>query len=478
MEKHILSKSTFIRGTQCLKSLYLNKKRPFLRDRLSDAQRAVFKRGTDVGVLAQQLFPDGIDLKPRSPALYRKKVTETMDIIQNNSHSTLYEATFQYDQLLVLLDILVKSPNGWTAYEVKSSLKISETFLLDAAFQYYVITHSGVQLEDFFLVYMNKAYVLGNKINLDQLFVKQSVLKEVRARQPFIEEQIEKEKEALKATSSPKIAIGTHCHHPYPCDFLRHCWKNVADNSLLYLDAFDITERFERYYAGEDQPENIPGTGLNSLQKIQVESARKKTVVKDKTKIEAFTANHLQNPVLLSMFFVRPAIPFVEGTRPYQLLPVAALIGNLSGDRSDIIFFIDDRNPGKAFEAFLQKLLADSSEIVVYDTSEVLEFIDQSLSKDRWEKVENKISGFKTLFSDGALFHYLFRGDYSPEQVARVILNRPKSGLDPSLLGMAWQRKLYEHSNDFMELKKETEDFLYRMEKFNLELVKYLKDNL
>lgn len=63
MEKHILSKSAFIRGVQCLKSLYLNKKRPFLRDRISDAQQAVFKRGTDVGVLARQLFPCGVDME-------------------------------------------------------------------------------------------------------------------------------------------------------------------------------------------------------------------------------------------------------------------------------------------------------------------------------------------------------------------------------------------------------------------------------
>jgi hypothetical protein len=53
----ILSKSTFIRGLQCEKSLYLHKKRPFLRDRLSPEQLAKFSRGTNVGVYAQELFP-------------------------------------------------------------------------------------------------------------------------------------------------------------------------------------------------------------------------------------------------------------------------------------------------------------------------------------------------------------------------------------------------------------------------------------
>jgi len=52
MEKHVLSKSTFIRGNQCLKSLYLNKKRPFLRDKLSPEQLEKFRRGHNVGFLA------------------------------------------------------------------------------------------------------------------------------------------------------------------------------------------------------------------------------------------------------------------------------------------------------------------------------------------------------------------------------------------------------------------------------------------
>ena len=91
MEKHLLSKSTFIRGNQCLKSLYLNKKRPFLRDRLSPEQLAKFKRGHRVGELAQQLFPGGTDLKPKSPSQYRKKVLETAQIILTDSYHTLYE---------------------------------------------------------------------------------------------------------------------------------------------------------------------------------------------------------------------------------------------------------------------------------------------------------------------------------------------------------------------------------------------------
>jgi hypothetical protein len=235
MEKHLLSKSTFIRGNQCLKSLYLHKKRPFLRDRLSPEQLAKFKRGHKVGELAQQLFPGGIDLKPKSPSQYRKKVLETQEIISTNSYQTLYEVAFQYDRLLILLDILHKENGSWTAYEVKSSLHLSETYLLDAAFQYYVISNQLAELKDFFLVYVNKNYDFSQPLDINKLFIKESVLGRVLERQAYIREQVIREKETLLLEKSPPIAVGPHCTKPYPCDFIGHCWKKIPKDDWPVL---------------------------------------------------------------------------------------------------------------------------------------------------------------------------------------------------------------------------------------------------
>ena len=46
---------------------------------------------------------------------------------------TSYEATL-YDNVLTALDILVKDQHGWKAYEVKSSTKVSDTYIMDAAY--------------------------------------------------------------------------------------------------------------------------------------------------------------------------------------------------------------------------------------------------------------------------------------------------------------------------------------------------------
>lgn len=75
--KAILSKSTFLKGLQCDKHLYLYKHNYNLQDPITDNQQAIFDRGHQVGKLAQQLFPDGVDASPSSPRAYAKAVEFT-----------------------------------------------------------------------------------------------------------------------------------------------------------------------------------------------------------------------------------------------------------------------------------------------------------------------------------------------------------------------------------------------------------------
>ena len=148
MEKHILSKSTYIKGEQCLKQLYLHKKRPFLRDRMPAERLAIFSRGTNVGIYAQELFPGGIDAGPKHPSQYKKAVLKTAELI-DAGQEVIYEAAFQANKTLILLDVLVKNGDSWDAYEIKSSKSLSETYYKDAALQYYVLVNSKIQINSF-----------------------------------------------------------------------------------------------------------------------------------------------------------------------------------------------------------------------------------------------------------------------------------------------------------------------------------------
>ena len=213
--------------------MYLNKKRPFLRDRISPEQLAKFRRGHQVGEVAQLLFPGGLNLKPKSPSLFQKAVMHTNQAIESGKYDIIYEAGFMFDRLLVFLDILVRENGSWYAFEVKSSRKISDTFLLDAAFQYYVITNSGIRLADFSIIYAGEDLDYDNLETdkpLEELFITESVLEKILPMQENISEQVSKQKATLQLTKSPDISTGPHCFNPYTCDFYGHCSSSEAKN--------------------------------------------------------------------------------------------------------------------------------------------------------------------------------------------------------------------------------------------------------
>lgn len=235
MESYTLSKSTYIRGLQCLKSLYLNKHRPYLRDKLSEEQLAKFARGHAVGKVAWQLFPDGKEM-PRPGIAAAEKTA----LLVKEGFPVIYEACFIHNGVIVALDILVKQPDGWNAYEVKSSGTLSDVFFQDAYLQYYLIRGAGLPVNRFFLVHRNPEVAMDSYENVIDFFLFKELNEPDAMREEETGRKIMEMKEVLQRTKSPDISPGNQCMLPYPCDFRGVCWKHLSEetrNSLLNLNS-------------------------------------------------------------------------------------------------------------------------------------------------------------------------------------------------------------------------------------------------
>jgi hypothetical protein len=321
MEKPILSKSTFIRGLQCEKSLYLYKHNYKLRDGISTQLQAVFNQGTNVGIFSQQLFPNGVDASPPDHFKIQESVLKTEEFI-DNGESIIYEATFQYNGVLVALDILVKDEEGWKAYEVKSSTSISETYINDTAIQYYAITNSGIELKDISIVFINNQYVKNGNIDVKELFTVESVLERVKEVVPTIPNQIESFKKLISQDSVPNTDIGIHCSTPYGCDFMGHCWKHIPEYSIFNISNLYTTKKFELYEKGIVSFEQIDlnNSKLNSNQILQVTSELNKTNYIDKDNITQFLKDFEYPLYYLDFETMTSAVPIYDNSRPYQQL--------------------------------------------------------------------------------------------------------------------------------------------------------------
>jgi hypothetical protein len=318
-EKHLISKSSFIKGLQCDKQLYLYKYHYDLMDEVSESQQLVFDRGHEVGKLAQQLFPSGTvaTYDPKNSSLAVDKTTELIA----GGETVIYEAAFVFDEVLVIADILVKDDTGWKIFEVKSSTKISDTYLSDAAIQYYVISNC-IKVEDISIVYINNEYVRKGEINVRKLFKTESVKKEALDQQNSIKSELIRLKIVLAQKEIPDIKIGPQCTDPYDCSFMGLCWKDVPDYSIFNIGGLRGDKKFDLFERGhiklEDVPEDYP---LSPGQKMQVDSHKENKTIINQAAIQKFLAG-IKYPIWFMDFETfMPAVPKFDGTRPYQQIP-------------------------------------------------------------------------------------------------------------------------------------------------------------
>lgn len=242
-----LSKITFVYGTICPKLLWLYKNKYNLR-RISEVTQKKFDGGHIIGALAQKLFPNGVDASDldaervidmsRFSLPFNLKqqlwLDRTLNFYQKH---TVYEAAFVYDDVFAAVDILVNASDGYTAYEVKNSKIITEMLLKDCALQYYVI-NKNCELKDFFLVYINEQYLeeiqipieelTESNVDIERLFIIESVLSRILPMQEEIRGQIENCKTIL-SKQEPSVEMGSQCSSPYECMFTYYCEHKDRD---------------------------------------------------------------------------------------------------------------------------------------------------------------------------------------------------------------------------------------------------------
>jgi hypothetical protein len=225
----MLSKSRYLKGLKCTKALWLNK---FKKEEshYEAATMHVFVQGNTAGELAQQYFPEGelalVDNYPNS-----KAIAKTKQLIESGC-KTIYEATFASHSTLVALDILHQIDGKWHAFEVKSTNSAKKEHIRDAAIQYFVMTNSGIEIEDISIMYFDKTYVRQGDIDPKGLFTYESVFTRMQAYLPEIPQNIAAFL-AVYQQAEPLVTIGTHCDTPYGCEFVNYCHQLSENKAIL-----------------------------------------------------------------------------------------------------------------------------------------------------------------------------------------------------------------------------------------------------
>ena len=328
----ILSKSTFVRGCQCVKSLWLYKKHFDLRDKPTARQERMFIQGTDVGILAQSLFGNGVDASPSSVFRFRESVSDTSSYIARG-HTVIFEAAFQHNGIMCAVDVLIRHKDKWYVYEVKSSTSVKEQFIQDAALQYHVITGAGLPIEDIFIVHINSSYVRCGDLQLRQLFTKQSVKQQVLEMQPMIAAKADELKLIASQKMMPSINVGAHCTTPYKCDFHSFCWK------------------------GE----------------VVVEPDRQSEIMTEMPRIQKQVLPVIYPVYFFQLYTFRVAVPEYDGHWPYRHIPFQFAVKKASadGDSTQYILAVRNAEPCRQIVEQLENIFEKEGVIMVFNKTAI-----------------------------------------------------------------------------------------------------------
>src|SRR5208282_1300972 len=178
-----ISKSKFVAGCQCPKRLYWQVHEPELAAEPDAAAEAIIEQGHEVGMLARQLFPGGVEVCERG---LDQAIRTTRELIANPEIPAIFEAVFEHGGVLVKVDVLHRRRDGrWRLIEVKSSTSKKEEHLDDVAIQYRVLSRCGLNVGSCCLAHVNCSYVFsGGSVDPWRFFRIRSVTRQVAKLQP------------------------------------------------------------------------------------------------------------------------------------------------------------------------------------------------------------------------------------------------------------------------------------------------------
>ena len=240
-----LSKSRYCKGLQCPKILWMDAYHPEKAENVLSEQ--VMKNGNLVGDLARQYFGEYalVDF-----SYVKSEMTEKTQALIASGAENIAEAAFMTDGLYCAVDILHKNGDGWNLVEVKSSTHVSDIYIEDMAFQYYVLTRCGVNVKGVYNLHLNNAYVRKGALDLHQLFVLEDYTEKVTQKFDAVAQNIAAIRQAVSVTEEPERDLDLYCVQPYECAYRAYCSRALPAHSVFDLAGMQEKTKYKHYHSG------------------------------------------------------------------------------------------------------------------------------------------------------------------------------------------------------------------------------------
>lgn len=407
----LLTKSQYLDGLQCLRYLWRHFNEPEKIPELDLNAKFKIKQGYEVGKIAKELFPEGINIPTDN---FKKNFEKTKELL--NQNKPLFEAGFIFNNCFSRADILLPVGDEWDIIEVKSSTKVKDINIHDVSFQKYCYENSGLKIRKCFLIYVNNDYVKNGEINPEQFLIKEEITSQVNEAMKGVKERIDLMFKIISSKECPDISITNIKDGSHNCSS-QGCFDTIPENNVFTLYN-GRNQPYELYKQGiltiKDIPDNFE---LNPKQRIQVDCEKRKEIHIDNLKIKNFLSKLKYPLYFLDFETFNPAVPMFDGTKPYQWVPFQFslhIVKSEGAEPKHYSFLVSSKeDPRKEFISELKKVLGDDGTILVYNQvfeKKVLRELAESFPEYRnW--IENILEKVIDLWLPFRSFHY-----YNPLQ--------------------------------------------------------------
>lgn len=365
-----LSKSRIAAFEQCPRRLWLSVHRRDLA-KYDDGSGARFANGHEVGAAACSLLPDGIMVEAE-PDLTAALVT-TRSLIEAGRTRPVFEATLEYDGVLVRIDVLEPDGlGGWHIAEVKSSTSAKDYHVGDLATQLWVARNAGLSVTGASIRHINNRFVLQREGDWHGLFVDADLAARAEPVIGMRSAVVAAARDTL-AGAEPDITPGDHCDTPFPCEFAGYChtvlppepaWPvTVLPNGggRRWLER-NITDMFA-----------VDRAGLTSAVHRRVHHATiTAEIYHDADGARAAMAGWTFPRTWLDFETIAFAVPRWIGTTPYSQIPFqfSAHIEDAQGAiRHHEFLSLDGSDPRRSCAEALVRAVPDAGAVIGYNAS-------------------------------------------------------------------------------------------------------------
>jgi len=320
-----LSKTSFLQYLQCQKLFWISTNHPeqipWLEKQLDKLRQ---QEGRQVEKYAHVLFQDATQIIRNIPL--KEIIAQSKEaLLRPLIGKAIFNSIIQTQELIAEIDILLPLDDGsFDLYEIKSSTDIKPHHLADIAFQCHVLTSCRQKINRCFLLTLNNRYIRHGEIEPRKLFTHHDVTEGVENISQEMEHQILLAKEIMAKKECPEIQIGAHCDSPYECPMKEVCWKKVNDcpNNIFTLNRLTGIKKWALYNQGIIESKDIPAHyKLMPRQRIQLGCEKTGQTHVNKKEVKEFLDGLIMPCAFLDFETVAPAIPWLDGMKPYQQLP-------------------------------------------------------------------------------------------------------------------------------------------------------------